>query len=215
MNNLIDALPMLLAMIKKLEEIKQSVVEKCTLDYKSQDARLVALDSIQVLLSSTGMWINALHSLERLSVVNGKFNKELFLHSLGSGLTINQTEQVMLDQIRLGQITLILFKIEKLFWNLLAHLNMLQKDKSGFNNLTTKILEASNILDELLKNAPITLSHIRNSLHNNGIHRGEDFDFVSTNDRYHFVKNEIVRCASWPQLLNLLDLKLESSLYEC
>jgi len=209
MNHVMDALPMLRLMIEKLEAIKLSIVKNGAFDYKSQDARLVALESIQVLLSSTGMWINAFNSLANFCTQNDRLNEKLFLHSLGSGLTIDQTELVMLDQIRLAQITLILFKIEKLFWNVLNHLNMLPKGNPGFYKLTTKILEVSNILDDELKNAPIALSHIRNSLHNNGIHCKEDFEFTTMTDRYHFLKNEIVRCASWPQLLKLLDLNVD------
>lgn len=209
MNHVMDALPMLRLMIEKLEAIKLSIIKNGAFDYKSQDARLVALDSIQVLLSSTGIWINAFNSLANFCTQNDQLNEKLFLHSLGSGLTIDQTELVMLDQIRLGQITLILFKIEKLFWNVLNHLNMLPKGNPGFYKLTTKILDVSNILDEAFKNAPIALSHIRNSLHNNGIHRGENFEFVTTLDRHHFIKNEVVRSADWPQVLNLIDLNVD------
>ena len=201
---------MLCSMIEKLEAIKRSVVKDGSLDYKSQDARLVALDSIQILLSSTGMWIHSYYSLANFCTLNGEFDKKLFLHSVSSGLTINQTEQVMLDQIRLSQITLILFKLEKLFWNLLAHLEMLpKKSRPGFYDLTSKILDISDIQDEPCKIAPVALSYIRNSLHNNGIHHGEDFEFTTTTDRYHLIKNEVVKCATWSQLLNLIDLNID------
>lgn len=209
MNHIMDALPMLRSMIEKLEAIKLSMVKNGDFDYKSQDARLVALDSIQVLLSSTGMWINAFNSLANFCTQNNQLNEKLFLHSVGSGLTINQTEQVMLDQIRLGQITLILFKMEKLFWNLLNHLKMLPKGNPGFYDLTSKILDVCDIEDEICKRAPVALSYIRNSLHNNGIHSGKDFEFTTTTDRYYLIKNEVVRCASWSQLLNLIDLNID------
>jgi hypothetical protein len=210
MNHAMDALPMLRLIIDKLEAIKLSIVKNGAFDYKSQDARLVALDSIQVLLSSTGMWINAFNSLANFCTQNDRLNEKLFLHSLGSGLTINQTEKVMLDQMRLSQITFILFKLEKLFWNLLAHLKMLpQKSRPGFYDLISKILDVSDIQDEIYKKAPVALSYIRNSLHNNGIHRGKDFEFTTTTDQYHLIKNEVVRCASWSQLLNLIDLNID------
>jgi hypothetical protein len=209
MNHLMDAPPMLRSMIKKLEAVKLSIVKKGAFDCKSQDARLVALDSIQVLLSSTGMWINAFNSLANFCTQKNQLDEKLFLHLVGSGLTKNQTGQVMLDQIRLGQITLILFKIEKLFWNLLAHLKMLPRGNQGFYGLASKILDVCEIHDETYKKAPVALSYIRNSLRNNGIHHGEDFEFNTTTDRYHLIKNELVRCASWSQLLNLIDLNID------
>ena len=62
------------ALNQQLENIKQEVVKNTGLDYRSQDARLVALDSIQMNMAATAMWINGLNSLANFCTDDGVFN---------------------------------------------------------------------------------------------------------------------------------------------
>ena len=50
----------------------------------------------------------------------------------------------------------------------------------------------------------MALTHIRNTLHNNGIHRHPSLDLQVGQFRYQFVGGELVNCASWEALINLL-----------
>jgi len=56
--HIMDLIPEFLKIIKKLEKIKETIVKGSEIEYKSQDARMVALDSLQRLISSVGSGFN-------------------------------------------------------------------------------------------------------------------------------------------------------------
>ena len=49
----------------------------------------------------------------------------------------------------------------------------------------------------------MALTHIRNTLHNNGIHRHPSLDLQVGQFCYQFNEGELVNCASWEALMNL------------
>ena len=187
------------ALNQQLENIKQEVVKNTGLDYRSQDARLVALDSIQMKMAATAMWINGLNSLANFCNDDGIFNKNQFLNSVGSGLELAKTEVEMFEVLKLGHITLIHFKLENLFQNLCAHLKLLpeKEKKCGFWRLTEIIYKACKIGDGDSRKSLIALTQIRNSLHNNGVHRHPSLDLQVGQFHYQFIGGELVNCASW------------------
>jgi hypothetical protein len=134
------------------------------------------------------MWINGCNSLANCCTTDGIFNKNQFLNSVGSGLELVKTEEEMFRALKLGHITLIHFKIENLFRNLCAHLNLISEEKCGFWDLTNLIFDECSIEDDDSKNSLIALTHIRNSLHNNGIHRNKSAEFFIDGYHYEFVK---------------------------
>jgi predicted oxidoreductase (fatty acid repression mutant protein) len=58
MNHIMELLPKFKVLIEKLEDIKHEIVKQSGISYTSQDARMVALDSIQISISAVGMWIS-------------------------------------------------------------------------------------------------------------------------------------------------------------
>ena len=56
----------------------------------------------------------------------------------------------------------------------------------------------------------MALTHIRNTLHNNGIHRHLSLDLQVGQFRYQFIEGELVNCASWGAMMNLLYLNVIS-----
>ncbi|MCC6068785.1 hypothetical protein LHV13_06325 [Ferrovum sp. PN-J185] len=205
MQHIMECIPLFQVLNQRLENIKQEVVKNTGLDYRSQDARLVALDSIQMNMAATAMWINGLNSLANFCTADGIFNENQFLNSVGSGLELIKTEEEMFRVLKLGHITLIHFKIENLFRNLCAHLNLITRGKSGFWDLTNLIFDACSIEDGNSKNSLIAFAHIRNSLHNNGIHRNKSAEFFIDGYHYKFVKGQpINNCVSWERILSLL-----------
>ena len=50
----------------------------------------------------------------------------------------------------------------------------------------------------------MALTHIRNTLHNNGVHRNPSLDLQVGQFRYQFNEGELVNCASWEAMVNLL-----------
>ncbi len=56
MHHIMECIPKFQALNQQLENIKQEVVKNTALDYCSQDARLVALDSIQMNRAARSNW---------------------------------------------------------------------------------------------------------------------------------------------------------------
>jgi len=185
-----DALPQLRVIVEELEEIKKGVVSKSGISYTSQDARMVALDSLQITMSSAGMWIKALNSLANFYTKGGRFDSAAFLNAVGSGVNVQQTEMIMFDLIRLGFMTLVHFKIDNLFHNLLKHLNALPR-RTGYWNLTDTILEQCGLSKTGAEKKHLTaFANLRNSLHRNGIHRTDSLNITIDGIAFDFTRGQ-------------------------
>jgi len=204
MEHIMETLPQLRVIVDELEEIKKGVVSKSSISYTSQDARMVALDSLQITMSSSGMWINAFNSLANVCTKDGKFDSAAFLNTVGSGVNVQQTEMIMIDFIRLGFMTLVHFKIDNLFHNLLKHLNALPR-RTGYWNLTDTILEECGLSKIGAEKEHLTaFANLRNSLHGNGIHRTDSLNIKIDGIAFDFTKGQRVECASWNHIIVLL-----------
>lgn len=209
MNHIMDILPRFKRIVEKLEQTKKGIVTQSGISYTSQDARMVALDSIQINISSVGMWINAANSLANAHTVNGNFNEKEFLMSVGSGLNAKQTEEVMFNQLRLGFMTLVHFKIDNLFHNILNHLGSLPK-RAGYWNLTNEILDQCAFPKTgAKKDLLAAFANLRNSLHGNGIHKQDSLSIQVNGMSFDFIKGNRVECASWDHIVVLLEGNVE------
>jgi hypothetical protein len=171
MKNTIEIIPKFVKQISDIEVIRRSIVEKSNIGYDSQDARMVALDQIQLNISAVGMWINSYHALSNNNTVGGKFDEINFLKSFGSNLDIEETEKLLFKHLALGFITLVHFNIDNLFSNILKKLNALPQN-TGYWHLSNAILRESSISEiSKEKNILTALANFRNSLHSNGIHK--------------------------------------------
>lgn len=209
MNHIMDILPKLKVIIEQLEQTKRGVEAQSGISYTSQDARMVALDSIQIDISSIGMWVNAFNSLANSHTVNGDFNEKEFLKSVGSCLNVKQTEALMFNQLRLGFMTVIHFKVDNVFYNILKHLDSLPKRK-GYWNLTNEILyQCSFPITGEKKDSLTAFANLRNSLHGNGIHRSDSLNIQINGMSFDFTKGERVECASWGHIVVLLESNIK------
>lgn len=209
MNHIMELLPKFRVLIEKLEEIKQAIVKQSGISYTSQDARMVALDSIQISISAVGMWISACNSLANECTNENKFDESKFLKSVGSGVNISQTEEIMFTHLRLGFMTLAHFKIDNLFHNILKHLDSLPT-RTGYWNLTDKILETCSISKTGTEKDRLTaFANLRNSLHGNGIHRTNSLNLTVDETVFDFVKDSRVECAGWNHIVILLEANID------
>lgn len=209
MNHIMELLPKFRVLIEKLEEIKLEIVKQSGISYTSQDARMVALDSIQISISAVGMWISASNSLANECTNENKFDESKFLKSVGSGVNISQTEEIMFTHLRLGFMTLAHFKIDNLFHNILKHLNSLPT-RTGYWNLTDKILETCSISKTGTEKDRLTaFANLRNSLHGNGIHRTNSLNLTVDGTVFDFVKDSRVECAGWNHIVILLEANID------
>jgi len=204
-----ELIPEFRRIVEKLETIKNTIVKKSGIEYTSQDARMVALDSLQISISAVGMWIQCCNSLANFHTKEGLFNEAGFLQSVGSGVNKDQTEMIMFDHLRLGFMTLMHFKIDNLFHNILEHLNALPY-KTGYWNLTDAILEKCSISKVgTEKNILTAFANLRNSLHGNGIHRTSNLTLTIDQMEFKFIKGSRVECASWEHIVVLLKANVD------
>ena len=204
-----EVLPKFRVLIEKLEEIKKEIVRQSGISYESQDARMVALDSIQISISAVCMWISAYNSLANGYTHENKFDEAKFLNSVGSGIDISQTEEIMFTHLRLGFMTLAHFKIDNLFHNVLKHLNSLPT-RTGYWNLTDKILDTCSISKTGTEKDSLTaFANLRNSLHGNGIHRTTSLNLTIDGTVFDFVKDSRVECAGWDHIVILLESNID------
>jgi hypothetical protein len=198
--------------IMKLEAIKKHVVTESKISYTSQDARMVALDNLQISISAVGMWIQCCNSLANLHTKEGIFDETDFLKSVGSGLNALQTEIIMHSHLRLSFTTIIHFKFDNLFYNILRHLNALPW-KTGYFNLTSAILDECfdknrDVIKEK-KDILTAFANIRNSLHANGIHRNNDLKIKIDEKEFNFINGSPVACDTWEHIVVLLKANVE------
>jgi len=207
--HIMELIPKFREIVEKLETIKEAVVRESEIEYKSQDARMVALDSLQISISAVGMWIQGLNSLANFHTKEGEFNEADFLKSVGSGVNKEQTEMIMFDHLRLGFMTLTHFKIDNLFHNILKHINALPR-KTGYWNLTDEILDQCSISKTgTEKNILTAFANLRNSLHGNGIHRTSNLTLTIDQMEFKFIKGSRVECASWEHIVVLLKANVD------
>lgn len=207
--HIMELIPKFREIVERLETIKRAVVKQSGIKCTSQDARMVALDSLQISTSAVGMWIQCCNSLANFHTKEGVFNETGFLKSVGSGVNKEQTERIMFDHLRLGFMTLTHFKIDNLFHNILKHLNALPR-KTGYWNLTDEILDQCSISKTgTEKNILTAFANLRNSLHGNGVHRTSDLELKIDQIEFKFVKNSRVECASWEHIVVLLKANVD------
>lgn len=207
--HIMELIPEFRKIVEKLETIKNTIVKKSGIEYTSQDARMVALDSLQISISAVGMWIQCCNSLANFHTKEGLFNEAGFLQSVGSGVNKDRTEMIMFDHLRLGFMTLMHFKIDNLFHNILKHLNALPH-KTGYWYLTDAILDKcliSKVGTE--KNILTAFANLRNSLHGNGIHRTSNLTLTIDQTEFKFIKGSRVECASWEHIVVLLKANVD------
>jgi len=215
--HIMELIPKFREIVEDLERIKKYVVRESNISYTSQDARMVALDSLQISISAVGMWIQCCNSLANFHINQGAFDETGFLKSVGSKVNKEQTQMIMFDYLRLGFITLIHFKIDNLFHNILKHLNALPQER-GYGKLTKRILcecqisnvDISNVGLVPAKDILTAFAYLRNSLHGNGIHGNSNLTLPIIDEmEFKFVKDSRVECASWEHIVILLKANVE------
>ncbi len=115
----------------------------------------------------------------------------------------------MFDHLRLAFMTLVHFKIDNLFHNILKHLNALP-NRTGYWNLTDEILDQCSLSKTGIEKQLLTaFAYLRNSFHGNGIHRTNSLSIQIDETIFDFVKGERVECASWHHIIVLLNSNVD------
>lgn len=155
------------------------------------DARQVAFAGIQRVVGGYAMGLS--------SMLYGRTQNEIIKSFGKNNLTVDGARQIVEDAWKNGLITLFHFKVDTLFQNLLRVLGA-YKEK-GFEPMSRTLLSIIGITDAYSRDVLLTTGYIRNSLHNNGMHRGkssltmkmQDLDFI-------FVSGKRMECGSWQHI---------------
>jgi len=208
-NHMMDITVNFNEILERIIELRKKIEAESKVSYESQDTRHVALDAIQQDISACVMLITALNSLANI-FTNKKNNtfREEFLKSVGSIKDLEQTENIMLNYLRFSILVLVHFKIDNLFQNLLNELNI--HFNRGFWNLCNTLIDKISVNQkEDKKEKLILLSYLRNSFHNNGIHRGRSLTKTLNNLNYSFENGYVVECASWDHIIKAISANID------
>lgn len=193
-------------MLSKLERLRKAVA------MPGSDGRQVAIYGMQSVFLGFGLTVHAITGagLRSRDRTKAEVRESLTNYATVAGKTNDQLLTCIDFVWRLGLLTLFHFKLDSLFQNLLRAFGKVP-GKAGFavnsKNLLRRItLTNPQCAAETLK--AITL--LRNTLHNNGIHRGQDWGpFEAHGLTYEFTKDHDVKCASFAHVLVILDSTID------
>jgi hypothetical protein len=194
-----------LSLNQAIEDIRQRVASMSDATYTSQDARQLVLEGMQCDIAACGNWMRALMSLKGLSQEKyGSEWDEEYRKILGTGLSSDQAEYVMLEYLRNTLATKIHFKVENLFSNILKVLAATPA-RRNFCHIKNAMLEQAGIPlkgpeDDIL----MVLAELRNSYHNNGMSEGSALSCVVGGLTFEFSEGQPVQCASWDHIVVIM-----------
>ncbi len=169
----------------------EAIVDGAEFGMFDQDSRLICLDSVRKLIIALLGWERCFSKLaekctvpEFLAVLDAPHVSEMSKHHEG-----------MFDLLRQGAFILINFRVESALANILAHLGR-EPSRSHMENVS-KVLTLCSIREDSNEYQTFrVLAAIRNSFHNNGIHRtGGNFSQTIDGLEFRFEEDEPVICA--------------------
>ncbi len=196
------------AKIEKYDELAEGLIYvnerlsglRWSLPLDDSDARCIAIRGMQMVVAGYGMGLN--------SLTYGR-NQQQVVQSLGrTNLSADDARKTVEDAWRLGLITLFHFKIDHLITKLLTALG--EEPPWGFRAKARRVLDAAEVhnADDGLA-VLLTITSIRNSLHNNGIHRNASLTVNLHGMDFHFEEGKPVQCATWGHLLAAMDSSVD------
>ncbi len=195
----------------RLWRLQESTAANANLDVRAQDVRLVALDGMQRSVLSCAFWLN---TYQRLVDMEGQ---ETMLRYAQSNLSVppqpsERVADMMMHEIRLGLVVFFHFKLDDLLGCLLVKVAPENSGKRlGILAKFTRLSESVGLDDSQQKSDVIkAFSSVRNSLHNNGMHREKSFSVKVGQFDYNFVEDEPVRCASLPHIITLIQSVIDT-----
>jgi len=126
------------------------------------------------------------------------------------GKSHEEIKTIMESMWRQSLLTLFHFKVDALFQNLLTSFGT-TPGKTGFGRNCDDLLGRITLNNRArAKETLNVITFLRNSLHNNGIHRGSDHGpFAAHGLTYLFKKDAPVQCASIAHVLAILDSTID------
>lgn len=169
---------------------------RSTLSFPDKDARHVALGAVQFVLTGYKFGLCSMIHKRSMPAIVESFGPK----SMSDELALVTVEKAW----KLGTLVQAHFHIDSLLQNLLAAL----RPGTTYRRTFSAHVEAIQLLLNLPEDAGDTLrasAYLRNSLHNNGMHRGDALSVTLHGLEFAFVKDAKVNCGGWSHLLAMLD----------
>ena len=164
--------------------------------FGSQDARRLAIGDIQKHIAGL------LFSL--IALVKGRNHTEVRALFDGSGPSADDAQKYTNDFWRFGLTTITHFRIDFMFQVILKARGE-YKSKSTFTNMLKQILDMCELKDRTRTEAIfLVATHLRNSFHNNGMHRGAALYIELQDMKFKFVPNTAIDCCSFGNVIGVL-----------
>ena len=109
-----DWINKLLILSDKIWSLIETTAAIADIEVKDQDSRLIALSGMQQSVLSCAFWLNTYSS-----VADKHQDESMILRYAGSNLSLKETSDIMINQIRLGLVIFFHFKLENLLGTLL------------------------------------------------------------------------------------------------
>jgi hypothetical protein len=179
------------------------------LPYPDIDARHVGLHGMELVIAGYAMGFS--------SMIKNRAKAEIIASWGETNLDSEKARGIIEDAWKLGLLAIFHFRLDALFQNILRALGQ-NKRRPRFGDMIAIILDVAQTSDRVHAHETLLLlSYLRNSLHNNGIHRGKELRVKLLDMEYDLKENGVVDCASWNHVLaaisetiNLLDEILAS-----
>jgi hypothetical protein len=121
-----------------------------------------------------------------------------------SGPSAEQGQAYTHDFWRFGLTTITHFRIDSMFQVILKARGE-YKNKSAFTNMLRQILDMCELKDrKRTEDIFLVAAYLRNSFHNNGMHRGEALDVEFQDIRLQFEPGKAIDCGSFGNVLGVL-----------
>jgi hypothetical protein len=122
----------------------------------------------------------------------------------GSGVSARNAQSYTEDFWRFGLMDVTHFRIDSLFQVILNARNE-YRSRSGFAGMLKQILGVCELKDRNRTEAVfLAATYIRNSFHNNGMHRGTPLEIKLQDLKFKFETNKAINCASFGHVLAVL-----------
>jgi hypothetical protein len=183
----------LLALADRLLSIKKAT------PYSDQDARGVGLTNCRLACLNSVIILNILTMGEENRISGEDFKT---LVGMTAGTAQNASE--ILEKIqRLSLLIIFQFQIENLLKNILREAWQITNIR-GFYNIAGRCV--SSFQDSAQKHSILYIpERIRNSLHSNGIHHGQNAVETIDGYKFEFIDGQKVSCAGWGGIILSLD----------
>jgi hypothetical protein len=120
MNTIYDLLNELYIIVKNIDDLKMKICSRHNLKYTCQDARLVALDSMNSDILATSILINSYIDVFNSCCNNNKLDLEKFCSKIHCNKDYETIEDVTFNFLNISLMTNVLFRIDNLLSNLLV-----------------------------------------------------------------------------------------------